>query len=151
MNGRHGWQQMMRLAGIVLAVVWFGGCTGGDSSEPPGGPPHINGTAEFAQQVLQAKGAVLVDFYADWCGPCKKLGPALAELAREHSGELRVVKVNVDRNGGLAQTYGVRGIPHLTLFRDGKPVGTQVGIGSSDTAGIKADLIRWLTAQQVLN
>ena len=154
MDLQHGWKRMAQLGWLVLAATLLSACADSGKSDPAqgplAGPPQVNGTEQFAQEVLKAKGPVLVDFYADWCGPCKKLGPALAELAKEHSDKLRVVKVNVDHNGELAKTYGVRGIPHMTLFRDGKAVDTQVGIRSSDLAGIKADLVRWLTAKQVL-
>ncbi len=70
---------------------------------------------------------VLVDFYADWCGPCKMMTPVLDDLARERAGELLVVKVNSDQNPVSPQHYGVRGIPTLIIFRDGQEVGRQVG------------------------
>jgi len=70
---------------------------------------------------------VVVDFYADWCGPCKMMAPVLDDLARERAGELLVVKVNSDQNPVSPQHYGVRGIPTLVVFRDGREVGRQVG------------------------
>lgn len=70
---------------------------------------------------------VIVDFYADWCAPCKMMAPVLDELARERAGELLVVKVNSDQNPVSPQHYGVRGIPTLIVFRDGQEVGRQVG------------------------
>lgn len=70
---------------------------------------------------------VIVDFYADWCAPCKMMGPVLDELARERAGELLVVKVNSDFNPVSPQHFGVRGIPTLVIFRDGQEVGRQVG------------------------
>ncbi len=70
---------------------------------------------------------VLVDFYADWCAPCKMMAPVLDELARERAGELLVVKVNSDQNPVSPQHYGVRGIPTLIVFREGQEVGRQVG------------------------
>ena len=70
---------------------------------------------------------VLVDFYADWCAPCKMMAPVLDELARERAGQLLVVKVNSDQNPVSPQHFGVRGIPTLVLFRDGQEVGRQVG------------------------
>lgn len=70
---------------------------------------------------------VIVDFYADWCGPCKMMAPVLDELARERAGELLVVKVNSDQNPVSPQHFGVRGIPTLIVFRDGQEVGRQVG------------------------
>ena len=70
---------------------------------------------------------VVVDFYADWCAPCRMMAPVLDELARERAGELLVVKVNSDQNPVSPQHYGVRGIPTLVVFRDGQEVGRQVG------------------------
>ena len=70
---------------------------------------------------------VIVDFYADWCAPCRMMAPVLDELARERAGELLVVKVNSDQNPVSPQHYGVRGIPTLIVFRDGQEVGRQVG------------------------
>lgn len=81
----------------------------------------------FATDVLAAKGTVLVDFWAEWCGPCKAIGPALEELAGEYGDKLTIAKVNIDENPGVPNTYAVRGIPTLILFKDGKPVSTQVG------------------------
>ena len=81
----------------------------------------------FATDVLQAKEPVLVDFWAEWCGPCKMIAPALEELATEFAGKLTVAKVNIDDNPMTPTTYAVRGIPTLILFKDGKPAATQVG------------------------
>jgi thioredoxin 1 len=83
--------------------------------------------ASFAADVLQAKGAVLVDFWAEWCGPCKTIGPALEEIAGELQGKLTVAKVDIDDNPMTPNQYGVRGIPTLILFKDGKQVATKVG------------------------
>ncbi|HKM60875.1 MAG TPA: thioredoxin TrxA [Acidisphaera sp.] len=81
----------------------------------------------FETDVLQAQGAVLVDFWAEWCGPCKAIGPALEEIAGELAGKVTVAKVNVDENPVTPNNYAVRGIPTLILFKDGKPAATQVG------------------------
>ena len=80
----------------------------------------------FAQEVAGAP-LTLVDFFAPWCGPCRLVSPILEELAREHAGRLKVVKVNVDEHPGLAARYGVRSVPTLVLFRRGAPVATWVG------------------------
>jgi thioredoxin 1 len=81
----------------------------------------------FATDVLQSSGPVLVDFWAEWCGPCKMIAPALEEIGAEYQGKLRVVKVNIDENPQTPNTYGVRGIPTLILFKDGKPADTLIG------------------------
>ena len=82
---------------------------------------------------------VLVDFWAPWCGPCKAIAPILAELAKELDGKLIIGKVNVDDHGSLAETYGVRAIPTMLLFKDGQLVETLVGMQSKD--GLKAKLL----------
>jgi len=81
----------------------------------------------FEAEVLKAKGAVLVDFWAEWCGPCKIIAPALEEIAKEMDGRVTVAKVNIDDNPITPQKYGVRGIPTLMLFRDGQVAATKVG------------------------
>mgnify|MGYP001225347011 CR=1 FL=1 len=80
---------------------------------------------EFADAI--ASGVVLVDFYADWCGPCKMIAPILKDMAKQYEGKLEIIKVDVDVEGGLAQKYGVMSIPTLILFKDGKPVGQTMG------------------------
>jgi thioredoxin 1 len=83
--------------------------------------------ASFEADVLQAEVPVLVDFWAEWCGPCRMIAPVLDDLAQEYSGRLKIVKVNVDENSVSAATYGVRGIPTLLLFKNGQLVETKVG------------------------
>ena len=83
--------------------------------------------ATFETDVLKADGAVLVDFWAEWCGPCKMIAPALEEIAKEMGGRVTVAKVNIDDNPVTPQKYGVRGIPTLMLFRDGQVAATKVG------------------------
>jgi thioredoxin 1 len=87
---------------------------------------HTSDTS-FDQDVLKASTPVLVDFWAEWCGPCKTLAPVLEELSDELDGQLTVAKVNIDDNPGTPQTYGIRGIPTLMLFKGGEVAGTKVG------------------------
>jgi|SRR4051794_30633324 len=95
----------------------------------------------FPSSVLEASktSPVLVDFWAEWCGPCKIIGPALEELATEFAGKLTVAKVNIDDNPLSPNQFAVRGIPTLILFRQGKPVATTVG------AMPKSKLKEWIT------
>ena len=83
---------------------------------------------DFEKTVLEAEVPVLVDFYADWCGPCKMVAPLVDELAREHQGTLLVAKVDTDRAQELAGRLGIRGVPTLILFRDGEEVERSVGL-----------------------
>ena len=84
-------------------------------------------TTEFEETVINSDVPVLVDFWAEWCGPCKAIGPAIEELASEYEGRAKVVKVDVDQNGDLATKYGVMSIPALLLFKEGKVVDQMVG------------------------
>ncbi|AUG99017.1 thioredoxin TrxA [Pectobacteriaceae bacterium C52] len=81
----------------------------------------------FDTEVLQAEGVTLVDFWAEWCGPCKMIAPILNEIAEEYAGKLTVTKLNIDENPATAPKYGIRGIPTLLLFKNGEVAATKVG------------------------
>ena len=81
----------------------------------------------FELDVLQAAGPVLVDFWAEWCGPCKQIAPSLDEISEELDGKMSLAKINIDENPETPSKYGVRGIPTLMLFKDGEVASTKVG------------------------
>lgn len=82
---------------------------------------------EFQENVLKGNEAVLVDFFAEWCGPCKMVAPVLEELSNEMKGKAKIFKVDIDKSGDLAQKYGVMAVPTLIIFKDGKAVDKIVG------------------------
>ncbi|MDJ0628518.1 MAG: thioredoxin [Rhodobacter sp.] len=93
----------------------------------------------FDTEVVNSDIPVVVDFWAEWCGPCKTIGPALEELSDEYAGKVKIVKVNVDENPNSPAQLGVRGIPALFLFKDGQVVSNKIG------AAPKAALQNWIT------
>ncbi len=94
--------------------------------------------ATFDQEVRKSDIPVVVDFWAEWCGPCRQIGPSLEELAGEYAGKVKIVKVNVDENPESPAVLGVRGIPALFLFKDGQVVSNKIG------AAPKAALKSWI-------
>ncbi|QQG36275.1 MAG: thioredoxin [Micavibrio aeruginosavorus] len=104
------------------------------------GSMYINDN-EFETQVLKAQGPVVVDFWAEWCGPCKAMSPLVDELASEVGDTVKVVKVNIDESPNAPTKYGVRGIPTFMIFKDGKVVDTKVGSMS------KTALTEWVKSR----
>lgn len=100
---------------------------------------HLVSDSDFADEVLKAKGPVLVDFWADWCPPCKAMDPILDDLAVELDGKVKIVKLDVETNPSTVTTYNVRAMPTLMVFKDGEPVDIKVGYGPS-----RAQLTKWL-------
>ncbi len=98
---------------------------------------HVS-DGDFEKDVLKGTGMILVDFWAEWCGPCKQLSPILDEIATEMSDKVTVAKVNIDENPDTPQKYGVRGIPTLMVFKDGQAVATKVG------SMPKSKLVEWI-------
>ena len=94
--------------------------------------------SSFQADVIGASGPVVVDFWAEWCGPCKMIGPALEELSDELGEKVTIAKINIDENPDAPAQYGVRGIPTMILFKDGQPAATKVG------AAPKSQLKGWI-------
>ena len=97
--------------------------------------------ANFDKDVLGANGPVVVDFWAEWCGPCRAIAPVLEELSSELKGKVKIVKLNVDENPSTTVKYGVRSIPTMILFKDGEAADMKIGAGTP-----KAGLSKWLTS-----
>lgn len=103
---------------------------------------HHIGDATFEQEVLQSQIPVLVDYWAEWCGPCKMIAPILDEVSKEYAGRLKIAKLNIDENQATPAKFGIRGIPTLMLFKNGHVEATKVGALSKSqlTAFIDSNL-----------
>jgi len=101
---------------------------------------HVS-DATFGEEVLQSQEPVLVDFWAEWCGPCRAVSPLLEELSSELAGKVKIVKLNIDENPSTTVKYGVRSIPTMILFKGGEPADMKIGAGTP-----KAGLAKWLTS-----
>ena len=95
----------------------------------------------FEQDVLNSEVPVLVDFWAEWCGPCKMLAPTVEKVANEYEGKAKVVKLNIDDNNQVAQRYGIKGIPTLILFKNGSEADRTVGLTSKDNSARMIDRV----------
>jgi len=87
---------------------------------------------EFESEVINSKLPVLIDFWAEWCGPCRMLSPILDQLSEEMDGKVKIVKMNIDENPETPSKFGVRGIPTMLLFKEGKQIATKVGVQSKN-------------------
>ena len=94
---------------------------------------EIKNSQQFEQQVLNSANPVFVDFWAEWCGPCRSVSPVVEELSAEYDGKVDFVKINVDENGELAQKYNVFSIPTLTIFKNGEIVSQKVGASTKES------------------
>ncbi|HVV71618.1 MAG TPA: thioredoxin [Verrucomicrobiae bacterium] len=120
--------------GMVLGLLFYSalGRHGAGSAEQSTANVKLVNAAEFDSAIAQANGPVVVDFFATWCGPCKRLGPLLDELAGPLTNHIKFLKVDVDKSGPIAGRYRVEGVPTLVFLRDGKEVDRQVGLSSKE-------------------
>ena len=94
---------------------------------------EVKNSQQFEQQVLNSANPVFVDFWAEWCGPCRSVSPVIEELSGEYDGKVDFVKINVDENGEIAQKYNVFSIPTLAIFKDGEIVSQKVGASTKES------------------
>ena len=92
----------------------------------------------FEREGVNASIPVLIDFWAEWCGPCKEIGPILEEISNEMGNKIKIIKINIDENPNIPNQYGVQSIPTLIIFKKGEPIATKVG------SAIKSELLTWI-------
>ena len=92
----------------------------------------------FESEVVNSSIPVLIDFWAEWCGPCKEIGPILEEISNEMGNKIKIIKINFDENPNTPNQYGVQSIPTLIIFKKGEPIATKVG------SAIKSELLTWI-------
>lgn len=141
-----GLQAMKKLSltamGILMLLIGYGSNVS-MSAVAKANMVTDSSDATFKRDVMQASEPVFVDFYTTWCGPCKSMAPVVEELASDYKGRLKVVKVDIDKNPGIAQALGIQSIPTFVMFKKGKPVGVEMGLTPKQVLSSKIDdLIR---------
>jgi len=102
--------------------------------------PHLK-SAEFEKEVLKAQTPAVVDFYADWCGPCRMVSPIIEQLSKEYQGKVKFVKLNTDENPDIAMKYGIMSIPTIMVFKNGQVASTVIGAGPASMYKQKIDAV----------
>ena len=92
----------------------------------------------FEDEVVNSPTPVLIDFWAEWCGPCKEIAPILEEISNEMENKIKIIKINIDENPNIPNQYGIQSIPTLIIFKKGEPIATKIG------SGIKSELLTWI-------